>query len=130
MGLTNSPQLATENNMLQRGPCSFHQAPPPPSSLSLSSFFYFSAFSLFTFLTSLRSITRNNRTGGKGAISSDQKKGEDQITTSCLSHKFRLCSVGKMWSCNETRADGISDHLTNKCHHTWHTGSSVTLTRL
>ena len=35
-----------------------------------------------------------------------------------------------IWSHNETGAVGISDHLTNKCHHTWHTRCSVTLTRL
>lgn len=58
------------------------------------------------------------------------QKREDQITTSCLSHKFKLCSIGKIWSHNETRAIGISDHLTNKCHHAWHARSSVTLTRL
>lgn len=129
-GLDQFPPISNREQHVAERPLFLSPVPPALSSLSLSSFFYFSAFSLFTFLTSLRSITRNNRTGGKGAISSDQKKGEDQITTSCLSHKFRLCSVGKMWSCNETRADGISDHLTNKCHHTWHTGSSVTLTRL
>lgn len=111
-------------------PEAFAFLPKPPSGLTL--FYIFNApptLSLF-FSHEASFYDQKQQSWSKGCYFLWQKKREDQITAPCLSHKFKLCSIGKIWSCSETRAIGISDHLTNKCHHTWHTRSSVTLTKL
>lgn len=128
-GLDQFPPISNREQHVAERP--LFLSPVPPFSLSLCLRFSTSALSPFSpFSQACVPLPETTELEERVLFPLTKKKGEDQITTSCLSHKFRLCSVGKMWSCNETRADGISDHLTNKCHHTWHTGSSVTLTRL